>query len=120
MSSDSTLNTEANTQDNVASPATDGARKIMGMPLTVLKYATAFLAVALASPAFAQLTRATTQMQTIQTWIVSIGLIVFTICFAIVGYRMAFNSATWGDVFKIAVGGLIAGGAAGFAALVFS
>lgn len=76
--------------------------------------ATAILLVS--SPAFSQLENATGKLTTVQTWLTTIGLSIFTVCFMVCGYRMAFSGATWGDIWKIAVGGVLAGGSAGLAA----
>lgn len=88
-------------------------------PRLLAEYAGVVIVCMTASPAFAQLERATAQLTTVQTWLISIGVIIFTLAIGIVGYMMAFKKATWGDVVNIFFGGVLAGGAAGFAAFIF-
>lgn len=103
--------------NGASSPFKNKAR--LKTPRLLAEYAGVLMVCLMASPAFAQLERATTQLTNIETWLISIGVIIFTIAMAIVGYRMAFKNATWGDVINVFFGGVLAGGAAGFAAFIF-
>ncbi|BBL35987.1 hypothetical protein Nstercoris_02266 (plasmid) [Nitrosomonas stercoris] len=70
------------------------------------------------SPAFAQLERGTTMLNTISTWLLSIGAVVLTIALMFVGFRMMFQAAQWKDVAPVFWGGILVGGGAGIAALL--
>lgn len=69
-----------------------------------------------ASPAFAQITRVNTVMQNVQTTLVSVSVIAFTIALIWAGFKMAFQHAKWSEISNIVIGGIIVGGAAGIAA----
>lgn len=69
------------------------------------------------SPAFAQLERAKSTLNTVQTWLLSIAAVIITIALMFVGARMAFQSAQWKDVAPVFWGGILIGGAPGIAAL---
>jgi len=74
-------------------------------------------AVALAaSPAFAQIARVNTVMQNVQTTLVGVSVIAFTIALIWAGFKMAFQHAKWSEISNIVIGGIIVGGAAGIAA----
>ena len=73
----------------------------------------------ISSPAFAQFQKGTAALSTIQTWILSIAGIVFTICASIVGFRMMAGGAQWKDVAPVFWGGFIVAGATAFSALFF-
>jgi|SRR5699024_8176866 len=84
------------------------------------KQALTFLALSfIASPAFAQLERGTSMLESVSTWLLSIGGIVFTIAMMFVGYQMMFRAAQWKEVAPIFWGGVLVAGASGIAALFF-
>jgi len=67
------------------------------------------------SEGFCQLTNATTKLTSIQTWLAGLAITIFTIVFMYVGYALAFGGKSFGEVWKILVGGFFVGGAAGLA-----
>jgi type IV secretion system protein VirB2 len=71
---------------------------------------------AAASPAFAQIARVNTVMTNIQTTLVGVSVIAFTIALIWAGFKMAFQHAKWSEISNIVIGGIIVGGAAGIAA----
>ncbi|MDI7776578.1 TrbC/VirB2 family protein [Asticcacaulis sp. EMRT-3] len=64
------------------------------------------------SPAFAQLTKLTSVMQNVQTALLGIGVVAFTIAIAWAGYKMIFQHAKWSEISNIVIGGVLVGGAA--------
>lgn len=70
------------------------------------------------SPVFAQLERGTTMLNTVSTWLLSIGVVVLTIALMFVGFRMMFQAAQWKDVAPVFWGGVLIGGAAGIAGMM--
>lgn len=70
------------------------------------------------SPAFAQLDRGTTMLNSVSTWLLSIGVVVLTIALMFVGFRMMFQAAQWKDVAPVFWGGVLIGGAAGIAGML--
>lgn len=81
--------------------------------------ALAFSAMAfLSSPAFAQLEKGTEMLETVSTWLLSIGVVTLTIALMFVGFRMMFMAAQWKDVAPVFWGGVIIGGAAGIAGML--
>ena len=105
--------------NDVSTPASIEGKAEIKKPRFLAECTAVVIVCLAASPAFAQLERATAQLTNVQTWLISIGVIVFTLAIGIVGYMMAFKKATWGDVVNIFFGGVLAGGAAGFAAFIF-
>lgn len=75
---------------------------------------------AITSPAFAQLSKGTTMLTTVQTWLQAIAVIVVTLALMFVGFRMVFNAAQWKDVAPVFWGGVVIGGAAGIAAMLIA
>jgi type IV secretion system protein VirB2 len=69
-----------------------------------------------ASPAFAQIARVNTVMQNVQTMLVGVSVIAFTVALIWAGFKMAFQHAKWSEISNIVIGGIIVGGAAGIAA----
>src|ERR1035438_4275692 len=69
-----------------------------------------------ATPAFAQIARVNTVMTNIQTTLVGVSVIAFTIALIWAGFKMAFQHAKWSEISNIVIGGIIVGGAAGIAA----
>lgn len=67
------------------------------------------------SPAFAQLERITSQANTISTFLTGLAIVVVTIAFLYVGFKVLFRGQALADLWHVLVGGLIVGGAAGFA-----
>lgn len=59
--------------------------------------------------------RVTGIVQNFQTILYSCSVLIVTIAFIWVGYKMIFQHAKWGEVAHIVIGGLIIGGAASFA-----
>ncbi|RZT91178.1 type IV secretion system protein VirB2 [Advenella incenata] len=80
-------------------------------------YAAALVTV-FASPAYAQLEKGTTMLNTLQTWLVSISALIVTFAVMFVGFRMAFREAQWKDVAPVFWGGVLVGGAGGIAAML--
>lgn len=79
-----------------------------------------FLAISMAlasSPAFAQLERGTSMLNSVSTWLLSIGVVTLTIALMFVGFRMMFQSAQWKDVAPV-FGGVLIGAAAGIAGML--
>lgn len=70
------------------------------------------------SPAFAQLERGTTMLNSVSMWLLSIGVVVLTIALMFVGFRMMFQAAQWKDVAPVFWGGVLIGGAAGIAGML--
>jgi len=70
------------------------------------------------SPAFAQLEKGTTMLNSVSTWLLSIGVVVLTIALMFVGFRMMFQAAQWKDVAPVFWGGVLIGGAAGIAGML--
>jgi type IV secretion system protein VirB2 len=77
------------------------------------------IALTLVDPAFAQVAKLTTVMTMVQTALLSIGVILFTIAIAWAGYKMAFQHAKWSEVSNIVIAGVLAGGAAEIAGILF-
>ena len=71
-----------------------------------------------AAPAFAQAAPAnvTTTMANIQTLLTGLAVTLFTISILWAGFKMAFQHAKWSEISNIVIGGILVGGAAGFAA----
>jgi len=69
-----------------------------------------------ASPAFAQIAKVNTVMTNVQTVLVGIAVIVFTIAIMWAGFKMAFQHAKWSEISNIVIGGIFVGGASGIAA----
>ena len=68
-----------------------------------------------ASPAFAQIARANAVMGNIQALLIAVSLAAFTIALIWAGFKMAFQHAKWSEISNIVIGGMIVGGAGGFA-----
>ena len=68
-----------------------------------------------ASPAFAQIARVNTVMTNVQTMLVGVSVIAFTVALIWAGFKMAFQHAKWSEISNIVIGGIIVGGAAGIA-----
>ena len=76
------------------------------------KRALAVIAMALAAtPAHAQLERFNARLTDVQTGLIGLGAIIFTIAFLWVAYKMAFDHAKWAEVSRVAFAGIIAGAA---------
>ena len=73
----------------------------------------------LSSPAFAQFEKATEALNKVQSFLLTIGVIIVTIAIMFVGFRMMFQAATWKDVAPLFWGGVFVGGGAAIAALFF-
>ena len=79
-----------------------------------LACATAALALS-ATPAFAQITRVNTVMGNVQTILIGVSVIAFTVALIWAGFKMAFQHAKWSEISNIVIGGIIVGGASGIA-----
>lgn len=55
-------------------------------------------------------------MSTFQTFLASCAVIICTIAIMFTGFKMMFQHAKWQEVSNILIGGIMIGGAAGFAA----
>jgi type IV secretion system protein VirB2 len=73
---------------------------------------------AISSPAFAQLEKGKTMLESVKTWMVGIGAVVVTIALMFVGFRMVFQAAEWKDVAPVFWGGVVIGGASGIATML--
>ena len=81
-------------------------------------YALAAIAV-MTSPAYAQFEKATQTLNTVQTWLTSIGAVCVTLALMFVGFRMAFHAAQWKDVAPVFWGGVLIGGGSAIAGMFF-
>lgn len=72
----------------------------------------------ISSPAFAQLEKAKSTLNTLQTWILSLGGVIVTIALMFVGFRMTFQAAQWKDVAPVFWGGVLVGSASGIATMI--
>lgn len=72
------------------------------------------------SPAYAQFEKAKTALDSVQTWLLSIGAVCVTLAIMFVGFRMMFQAAQWKDVAPVFWGGILVGGGSAFAALFFT
>lgn len=66
--------------------------------------------------AYAQIAKVNTVMTNIQTVLVGVAVIIFTLAIMFAGFKMAFQHAKWSEVGNIVYGGILVGGAAGIAA----
>jgi type IV secretion system protein VirB2 len=73
---------------------------------------------AISSPAFAQLEKGKTMLDTVSKWMTGIGALVVTIALMFVGFRMVFQAAEWKDVAPVFWGGVVIGGASGIATML--
>jgi len=71
-------------------------------------------------PAFAQFSKGTTMLNSVQTWLTTISVTVVTMALMFVGIRMVFNAAQWNDVAPVFWGGVVIGAAAGLASMLVS
>ena len=72
----------------------------------------AIIAMALAvTPAHAQLERFNARLTDVQTGLIGLGAIIFTIAFIWVAYKMAFDHAKWNEVSRVAFAGILCGSA---------
>lgn len=68
-----------------------------------------------AAPAFAQISRVNTVMTNVQTILIGVSVVAFTIALVWAGLKMAFQHAKWSEISNIVIGGIIVGGASGIA-----
>ena len=68
-----------------------------------------------ATPAFAQISKVNTVMANVQTMLVGVSVVAFTIALCWAGFKMAFQHAKWSEISNIVIGGIIVGGASGIA-----
>lgn len=68
-----------------------------------------------ATPAFAQIARVNTVMTNVQTVLIGVSVVAFTIALVWAGFKMAFQHAKWSEISNIVIGGIIVGGASGIA-----
>ena len=64
-----------------------------------------------ATPAHAQLQKFNARLTDLQTGLIGLGAVIFTIAFIWVAYKMAFDHAKWAEVSRVAFAGIIAGSA---------
>ena len=74
--------------------------------------------VILPAPAYAQIAKLNAVMTMVQTALLSIAVVAFTIAILWAGYKMAFQHAKWSEVANIVIGGVFVGGAAAIATLL--
>lgn len=67
------------------------------------------------TPAFAQISRLTSTLTSVQTGLQGIAAIVVTIAIMWAGFKMLFQHAKWAEVAHIMWGGVLIGGATGLA-----
>lgn len=76
------------------------------------KRALAIIAMSIAAtPAHAQLEKFNARLTDVQTGLIGLGAIIFTIAFIWVAYKMAFDHAKWAEVSRVAFAGIVAGSA---------
>jgi type IV secretion system protein VirB2 len=63
------------------------------------------------------LAKGATLLNTVSTWMTTIGITIVTIALMVVGFRMVFQAAEWKDVAPVFWGGVIIGSASGIAAM---
>ena len=63
------------------------------------------------------LTKGTTLLTTISTWMTGIGVTVVTIALMVVGFKMVFQAAEWKDVAPVFWGGVLIGSASVIASM---
>jgi type IV secretion system protein VirB2 len=85
------------------------ARDVLGVALITV----------FSSPAWAQFEKGTEGLNSVKTWLMSIGGVIFTFAIMFVGIRMMFNAAQWKDVAPVFWGGCLLGGAVTFSSLFF-
>lgn len=76
----------------------------------------AFLALLLSFPAHAQVAKVDEVMQLVKNTLTGISVVFFTVTFIWAGFKMAAQHAKWSEIAHIFYGGILAGGASGFAA----
>ena len=64
-----------------------------------------------AVPAYAQIAKVNTVMNTVQTILFGVAIAVFTIALMIAGFKMAYSHAKWTEVSNIVIGGILVGAA---------
>ena len=64
-----------------------------------------------AVPAYAQITKVNTVMNTVQSILFGVAIVVFTLALMIAGFKMAYNHAKWTEVSNIVIGGILVGAA---------
>jgi type IV secretion system protein VirB2 len=78
----------------------------------------------LALPEFAHATASTDKVEqgieNLVTLLTAVGVGIISAAIMVAGYKMAFSGARLSDVSNILIGGVLAGGASGLAAWVFS
>jgi hypothetical protein len=90
-------------------------RLVAGSRSSIARNLFALCVLTASSQGFCQLTNATAKLTSIQTWLAGLAITIFTIVFMYVGYALAFGGKSFGEVWKILVGGFFVGGAAGLA-----
>lgn len=78
----------------------------------------ASIALAYATPAYAQLSQVNTLLSTIQTTLLGVGGVVCSISIIWAGFRMMFQHARFGDIANVFIGGLFVGCATVIAAML--
>jgi type IV secretion system protein VirB2 len=71
-----------------------------------------------ATPAFAQIAKVNSVLETVRSILLGVSVVLFTISFIWVGYKMAFQHAKWSEVSNILIGGIFVGGASAIAAMI--
>jgi type IV secretion system protein VirB2 len=77
--------------------------------------AACFWALLAAGSAQAQVEKVNTVMANVQSVLTGVAVIFFSIAIMWAGFKMAFQHAKWSDISSIVIGGILVGGAAGFA-----
>jgi type IV secretion system protein VirB2 len=72
-------------------------------------FAVAVVALALISPAHAQLSQVNTLLNTIQTTLLGVGGVICTIAIIWAGFKMMFQHARFADIANVFIGGLFVG-----------
>ncbi len=81
------------------------------LPGSAARTAAAALFLMAAVPAYAQIAKVNTVMNTVQNILFGVAIVVFTIALMIAGFKMAYNHAKWTEVSNIVIGGILVGAA---------
>lgn len=88
----------------------------MNQPSRAFRASVVAIAVSWSLHAHAQIAKVNTVMTNIQTVLVGVAVIAFTLAIMFAGFKMAFQHAKWSEVANIVFGGILVGGAAGISA----
>lgn len=98
---------------NYASNSVKAFSSVKGAKEAILLLSTMIMA----SPAYADFSKATTLLTQFKVWLAGISVITITIAIMVAGYKIIFQGQTFREVTPILVGGILIGGASGIASL---